>query len=87
MKLTEPELENEIKEFFGGEMMSDAKTLDRYSRDASLLEVKPKLVLFPKNVGDIERLVNFVSENKKDNPKLSKNGGQQFGRRENFGLR
>ncbi len=71
MKLTHSDLLDEIKKIFNGEINSDVKTLDVYSRDASLLEVKPELVLFPKDVTDIESVVKFVSENKNDNPHLS----------------
>lgn len=71
MKFTKSELLQEIKKIFDGEVNSDLKTLDTYSRDASLLEVKPELVLFPKNTEDIKKLVKFVSENKADNPNLS----------------
>ncbi|KND50235.1 MAG: oxygen-dependent FAD-containing oxidoreductase [Parcubacteria bacterium C7867-003] len=71
MKFTHSELLDEIKKIFNGEVNSDVKTLDTYSRDASLLEVKPELVLFPKDSEDIQKLVKFVSENKADNPSLS----------------
>lgn len=71
MKFTKSELLQEIKKIFDGEVNSDLKTLDTYSRDASLLEVTPELVLFPKNTEDIKKLVKFVNENKADNPNLS----------------
>ncbi len=71
MKFSHSELLDNIKEIFRGEVNSDLKTLDTYSRDASLLEVKPELVLFPKDSEDIQKLVKFVSENKADNPALS----------------
>lgn len=71
MKYSHSELLDEIKKIFNGEVNSDIKTLDTYSRDASLLEVKPELVLFPKDSEDIQKLVKFVAENKSDNPSLS----------------
>lgn len=71
MKFSHFELLDEVKKFFEGEVNSDVKVLDTYSRDASLLEVKPELVLFPKNVEDIKKIVKFVSDNKKDNLNLS----------------
>ncbi len=55
-------LANEIRKFFRGEVADDAATLARYSRDASLFEVKPALVVFPKDVEDVRRLVRFVRE-------------------------
>lgn len=71
MKFTQKDLAEKIKTIFKGEIIFDEKTLDTYSRDASLLEVKPELVLFPKDSEDVQKLVKFVSENKADNPHLS----------------
>ncbi|MEK7185596.1 MAG: FAD-binding oxidoreductase [Patescibacteria group bacterium] len=51
-------------ETFEGEFADDAPALKKASRDASLFEVKPQLVVFPKNAADISRVVNFVRENK-----------------------
>ncbi len=64
-------LKKEIEKFFKGEVLSDENTLDKYSRDASILEVKPKLVVKPKDVQDLKNLVKFVSENKKNDDTLS----------------
>jgi FAD/FMN-containing dehydrogenase len=64
-------MKEEIKKFFKGEVMDDEATLKLYSHDASLFEVRPKLVVFPMNVEDIEALVKWVSENKKTDPTLS----------------
>src|SRR6185312_4619367 len=66
MKLAE-----EIKKFFKGEVMNDDATLKLYSHDASLFEVKPKVVVFPIDATDIENLVKWVNENKKSDPTLS----------------
>ncbi len=65
------DLKKEIEKFFKGEVLSDENTLDKYSRDASILEVKPKLVVKPKDVQDLKNLVKFVSENKKNDDTLS----------------
>lgn len=71
MKFTQKDLAEKIKTIFKGEINFDEKTLDTYSRDASLLEVKPELVVFPKDTEDIKNLVKFVNENKSSNPELS----------------
>ena len=47
-----------------GDVVSDEETLKKYSRDASLFEVKPSVVVFPKNVSDVKVLVNFAKDNK-----------------------
>jgi FAD/FMN-containing dehydrogenase len=54
-----------------GDIATDSTTLAEYSHDASLFEVVPQAVVFPKNAKDISSLVNFVAENKKENPHLS----------------
>lgn len=46
-------------------------TRDAYSHDASMFEIRPKAVAFPKHSSDIQRLVSFVAENKKKYPELS----------------
>ncbi len=60
-----------LKKSFRGDVEGDEKTLEKYSHDASLFEVVPEVVVFPKDASDVEALVKFVSENKKSDPKLS----------------
>ncbi|MFA6585651.1 MAG: FAD-binding oxidoreductase [Candidatus Paceibacterota bacterium] len=57
-------MKEEIKKFFRGEVEDDEETLVKYSRDASIFEVRPKLVLFPMDSKDVQNLVKWVSENK-----------------------
>src|SRR3989338_7157581 len=67
-------MKEEIQKFFKGDVEDDEKTLVKYSRDASIFEVKPKLVLFPRDSEDVKNLVKWVSENKDKyaNPELNK---------------
>ncbi|HXK35350.1 MAG TPA: FAD-binding oxidoreductase [Candidatus Paceibacterota bacterium] len=64
-------MKEEIKKFFKGDVAFDPETLKKYSRDASLFEIKPKLVLFPKDAADVKNLVKWANENKKKYPDLS----------------
>jgi len=64
-------IKNEIRALVKGEVFDDPETLKKYSTDASLFQVWPRLVIWPKDKEDIKRLVKFVAENKKENPKLS----------------
>lgn len=57
----------EIGKIIKGEVAADADTLSKYSHDASLFEVRPKAVVFPKDSEDIKNLVKFAA----DNPPLS----------------
>jgi FAD/FMN-containing dehydrogenase len=49
---------------FRGDLDSTESTLETFSHDASLFEIKPKLVVAPKDAKDVEILVKLVSENK-----------------------
>lgn len=57
-------LKEEIQKFFKGEVLDDEETLKIYSHDASLFEVRPKLVVFPNDAEDLKKLVKWVSEQK-----------------------
>lgn len=64
-------LKEDIQSFFKGELADDEKTLDTFSKDASLFAVRPKLVAFPENGEDIKKLVSYISEHKSEDPTLS----------------
>ncbi len=58
-----------IKLIIKGEVTVDAEALEKYSRDASLFQIKPEVVVFPKDVADIKALVKFTAqENSPQNP-------------------
>lgn len=59
---------------FHGEIKDDAATKDFFSHDASMFELKPKLVVMPESARDVETLVKFVADNKKELPDLSLTG-------------
>jgi FAD/FMN-containing dehydrogenase len=56
---------------FQGETDNSPATLDLYSHDASMFELRPKLVVSPKDAKDVEKLVKLVAGKKKDHPGLS----------------
>ncbi|HVU06786.1 MAG TPA: FAD-binding oxidoreductase [Candidatus Paceibacterota bacterium] len=64
-------LKNYLKDAFRGDIDDSEATLANMSHDASLLEVKPKIVLYPKDSKDIQAVVNFVRINKSAYPDLS----------------
>jgi FAD/FMN-containing dehydrogenase len=64
-------IEQLSKRGFKGDIDNAATTLETYSHDASLFEIKPELVVYPKNPADIELLVKLVKEYKKTIPHLS----------------
>lgn len=52
----------EIRQFFKGDINDDEKTLEAYSRDASLFEVRPELIVYPKDSEDLKNLVKWMGE-------------------------
>lgn len=65
------DIQAELKQIFRGDLDSSEKTLEFYSHDASLFELKPQLVAFPQDAEDVKAAVKFVAEHKKDVPRLS----------------
>ncbi len=66
-----PEIKEQLKKIVKGEFFDDEKTRKEYSKDASLFEVMPDVVIFPKDVEDVKNIVKFVAENKEKDPSLS----------------
>ncbi len=62
---------DEIAKEIKGEVEVDEATLQKYSHDASLFEVKPAGVVFPKDAQDVRALVNYVNNHKLEYPKLA----------------
>lgn len=56
---------------FSGDIKSDDETREFFSHDASLFEIKPEVVVSPKDSSDVQLLTKLVSEHKKHNPNLS----------------
>ena len=76
------DLQSKLKAVIKGDVVSDEESLNTYSHDASIFEVKPKAVVFPKDAEDIKALIKFVSENKTSDPNLSltaRSGGTDMG--------
>ena len=68
------EIKAELAQIFSGELRDDAATLDLFSHDASLFEVRPQLVVSPKTAADVEVLVTTVAKHKSAIPNLSLTG-------------
>ena len=51
------DLTQELKKRIKGEVLDDEKTLTKYSTDASLFRIKPRVVVFPVDVDDIKAIV------------------------------
>lgn len=64
-------LHEELARLIKGDVESDAKTRECYSHDASLFELLPEVVAFPKDARDIQAIVHYVADAKKHDAKLS----------------
>ena len=67
----ENSLKSEIQKFFNGEVEDSEEILKKYSRDASVFEIRPKVVVFPVDANDVKKLVKWVSANTTKYPDLS----------------
>jgi FAD/FMN-containing dehydrogenase len=62
---------SDLQKKLHGEVMADDATLDTYSRDASLFEVRPAAVVFPRDSADVQALVTYVGEHKESDQSIS----------------
>ena len=60
---------DQLTEGLSGEVKTTG--IEKYSKDWSLFSIMPEMVVTPKDSSDIQKLVQLVNENKKDNPGLS----------------
>lgn len=61
------DLKTELKKFLKGEVLDDDQTLTTFSKDASLFLVRPKVVVYPHGVTDIENLIQFIRQHPAEN--------------------
>ena len=62
---------DELQALFQGELDTSKETLETFSHDASLFELRPAVVARPRDSRDIESLVSWVIKNKENHPELS----------------
>jgi FAD/FMN-containing dehydrogenase len=70
-EVASPNLKLDLQKLLKGDVDTSDHTLDFYSHDASLFEVKPRVVVFPKDVADVKALVKYVATHKGNDPSLS----------------
>ena len=64
-------LKAELQKLVQGDVDDSADTLKSHSRDASLFDIQPELVVFPKDADDVVAVVKYVVAEKKNDPTLS----------------
>lgn len=65
------DLVTKLRAIFKGELDTSEETKEFYSHDASLFELRPEVVGFPKDTEDLKSVVKFVNHHRKDYPNLS----------------
>ena len=54
-------LKEDLQKIVTGEVTDDATSLEVFSKDASIFEITPQIIIAPKDTSDIKALVKFVS--------------------------
>lgn len=62
---------DELTSLFKGELDTSKETLETYSHDASLFELRPAVVARPRDSRDIQSVVRWILKNKAKHPELS----------------
>lgn len=65
------DLKAELSNIFKGDLDTTDDLREFYSHDASLFELKPQVIGFPKDTDDVKNIVRYVLANKAVNPQLS----------------
>lgn len=60
-----------VQSGFKGDIDDSLEARDFYSHDASMFEIRPKLVVAPKDSADVQTIVKLVAKDKKHMPHLS----------------
>ena len=61
----------DLQKLIQGDADDSAAVLGSHSRDASLFDIRPELVVFPKDAADVVTVVKYIAEGKKGDPTLS----------------
>jgi len=74
------DLKTQLSYVVHGEVDDTAETRKSYSNDASIFEVAPQVVVYPKDVVDIARLISFVNQSSNETFSLTvRSGGTDMG--------
>ncbi len=68
-------LKDDLQKVIKGEALDDTQTLTTYSKDASIFEISPQVVVCPKDKKDIKNIVRFVENNPKKNLSITVRSG------------
>ena len=61
----------DLSKLISGDVTDDAETLKKHSRDTSIFERKPSLVVFPKSADDVAAVVTYARNAKQSGTDIS----------------
>jgi FAD/FMN-containing dehydrogenase len=64
-------LRDDLTKIVKGDVVDDKKTLTQYSRDTSIFERTPQVVIFPKDADDVASIVRYVHDAKESGADIS----------------
>ncbi len=64
-------IKDELSQLIEGDVSNSSSLLDEFSHDASMFELRPELVVAPKNSSDVKKIIKYVGQAKKIHPSLS----------------
>jgi len=64
-------LRDELTALIKGDVADDAETIKKYSRDTSIFERSPKVVVFPKDAADVAAVVKYAHDAKERGEEVS----------------
>lgn len=64
-------IQTALSKFFRGEVITDPTQLDPYSKDASIFQIQPQMVLCPEDTETIQGLVKYVNTHPEENLSLT----------------
>lgn len=65
------DLKHELEKLIPGEVNDSDETKETFSHDASMFEMRPEVVVSPRDTADVQKIVNFVNNQKSQSPNLS----------------
>ncbi len=59
-------IKDDIQKIIKGEVLDDTSSLKKAAKDASIFEITPQIVVYPKDTEDIKKIVRFVNEHQQN---------------------
>lgn len=68
------EQRDQLQSIISGDVSTDARDITTFSRDTSIFEIAPSIIVYPKNGDDVRKTIEFVREQKNKGEDISVTG-------------